>query len=251
MSDLLFNLYKDQLGVKNIHNESSLDKIIAIDREKVLQALDELQHKSTKDLANDFFNGDPKHVKNVLAEISHPFLYHIGMEINCPLEIALYGFKQDVAYFNEHLNDSLEVTRVLIFSASDAFQNRVNAYTGVMRIWLKMRHGEYMLELFDIHRSIDLDKLIAQHQQSIYDDIWHYAMYINYADQVKWLHEYCQIIVEKNPTYELPFKSVINNKNDGSVLTKIINRSKKIEIEFVTGTFVTGPIPSSSFGSTP
>lgn len=248
MTHLLFNLYRKQLAVKNIHHETELATLISIDQKKILLALDELQHKSTDALVNDFFSHQPKHVTDILAEVSHPFLYHIGMEINCPLEIALYNLKQNVDYLNQQLDDSLKVTRVLIFSASPAFQRRVNAYTSVIRIWVKLRHGEYMLELFDIHRPIDVNKLVAQSKHRLYDDIWHYALYLNEADQIKWLHKYCQMIVEKDSDYKLPFKAVINNKNDGSFLTKVINIPKKIEIEFVTGTFVTGPIPSASLG---
>ncbi len=243
----LLNLYSDQLNIKGINNTDKLNQIINIDREKIIYAFNELHYKTTNDVINDFFSSTPETIIDIMEEISHPYLYHIGMEINCPLEIALYGFKQQVDYFNQQLDDKLEITRVLIFPASQAFQHRVNAYTEVMRIWITMSHGEYMLELFDIHRPIAIPELIINHAKEIRDDIWHYAFYIEHANQVKQLHQYCQALTQKNSHYLLPFDAVINNKHDGSVLTKIINLQKKLEIEFVTGTFVTGPIPSSSF----
>ncbi|EDN69764.1 hypothetical protein BGP_1979 [Beggiatoa sp. PS] len=58
------------------------------------------------------------------------------------------------------------------------------------------------------------------------------------------LHNYFKNLVEKHTIYHLPFQSIIDNKHDGSFLTKIINKQKKIEIEFVNGPFATGPIPS-------
>ncbi|MCK5867775.1 MAG: hypothetical protein KAG14_05185 [Mycoplasmataceae bacterium] len=251
MTKLLLDLYCKELKIKQIDNEMALNQIITIDREKIIYALNELRYKTTHDLTDEFFNHTPEIVSDIMAEISHSYLYHIGMESNCPLEITLYGFKQQIAYFNRQLDDKLEMTRVLIFPASQAFQQRVNAYTEVMRVWIKMSHGEYMLEFFNIHRPIVLSKLMMQHKKEIRDDIWHYALYINQAKQVKQLHQYCYNLSLKNTDYKLPFESVINNKNDGSVLTKIINKQKKLEIEFVTGTFVTGPIPSASLRPNP
>jgi len=249
MIKLLLALYHKQLNVKGITSEDTLNQIITIDREKIIYAINELHYKSTQKIITDFFSSTPEDVIDIMGEISHPYLYHIGMEINCPLELALYGFKQQIAYFNQQLEDNLEITRVLIFPASPAFQHRVNAYTDVMRIWIKMSHGNYMLEFFDIHRSLRLPELTLKHKKDVRDSIWHYAFYIEQANQVRQLHQYCQHLTQKNAHYKLPFESVINNIHDGSVLTKIINCQKELEIEFVTGTFVTGPIPTGTESS--
>ena len=244
MIENLLNLHKKTLDVKNIKTKQDLIKIIRLDFEKIIYALSELENKETPQLLKEFFSEHKEVVPDILAQLERSHLYHIGFEVNEPLELVLFGFKNSIKKFSQGLDGELKILRVLLFPASQAFQKRVNAYADIMRIWMQIRNHELMLELFDIHHPVDRVIPKNKYQVDVKDNIWHYAVYVDSAEKVRQLHNYFKNLVETHTIYHLPFKSIIDNKNDGSFLTKIINKQTKIEIEFVNGPFVTGPIPS-------
>jgi len=261
MIEKLLTLHNKPLGVKNIWTKQELIKIIRIDFEKILYALFELKSKSIPQLLNDFFSENKKIVPNILAKLEGKSLSHIGFEINEPLDIVLYGFNHVLNKFNQTFGTQLKIIKVFRFPASLAFQNRVNAFVEVLRIWIQLNNREVMLELFDIHHQIDTflleskskikkrgiinnnphanENFLINHSNAIApivtrDEIWHYAIYVDTSNEVTQLHNHFKRLVEENDIYKLPFESIVNNNNDGSFYTKVINQKKRMEIEFVT-----------------
>lgn len=241
--EALLTAYQIPLQQKHIFDTNALAQLIQIDVEKISLALAELHTQTVPNLLTEFLQSTPEYTDEVLSKLSSGRVYHVGLESNLPLELALYLFKYPLAHFNPDLAQAFEISRSLIFPASHAFQQRVQAYTEIMRIWLHHDNYKPMLELFDIHRPIDLKRLKSQHQHNIKDNIWHYAVYTTQEQVVEDLHHYFSELSRRCPQYQMPFTRVIRNQNDRSVLTKIINTAQHLEIEFVTGSFVTGPIP--------
>ncbi len=239
----LLNAYHLPLEQKHIFDEQALAQLIQIDVEKITYALEELENRDVASLMGDFLQSTPEQIDKVLAKLHNGRLYHVGLESNLPLELLQYLFKYPIANLNPDLAGYFDISRSLVFPASHAFQQRVQAYTEILRIWLHHDSAKPMLELFDIHRPIDLKRLQINHQKDVRDNIWHYAIYVREEGLVEELHRYFIEISRLHPQYQMPFSRIIRNKNDRSVLTKIINKAAHLEIEFVTGSFVTGPIP--------
>jgi len=253
MIDNLLHQHQKPLRVKNILDKQNLLKIIRVDYEKIVYALLELRNKPAFYVISDFFQKNDKHVvSKVMDKLKDEHLSHIGFEILEPLNLSEYGFEHGFNRFNEELGTEMRVTQVQRFPASQAFQDRVDAFTEIMRIWIQLDHREVMLELFDIHKpvneyflthhtatghTIDGENHIFPHAHTMYfakDDIWHYALDTETADDVLALHDYFKYLASHDDNYKLPFKDIVNNKNDGSFYTKIINKQRRIEIEFVT-----------------
>lgn len=252
MIDNLLHQYQKPLRVKNILNKQDLLKIIRVDYEKIVYALLELRNKPAFYVISDFFHKNDKHVSEVMNKLKGDYLSHIGFEVLEPLNLSEYGFEHGFNRFNEELGTDMFVTQVQRFPASQAFQDRVEAFTEIMRIWIQLDHREVMLELFDIHKpvneyflthntgtghAIDDENHVFPHAHTIYfakDEIWHYALDVNAADDVRALHDYFKQLASQDDNYLLPFTDIVNNKNDGSFYTKIINKQRRIEIEFVT-----------------
>lgn len=252
MIDNLLHQYQKPLRVKNILNKRDLLKIIRVDYEKIVYALLELRNKPAFYVISDFFHKNNTHVSKVMSKLKGDYLSHIGFEVLEPLNLSEYGFEHGFNRFNKELGTDMYVTQVQRFPASQAFQDRVEAFTEIMRIWIQLDNREVMLELFDIHKPVNEyflthntgtnhaigdDNHIFPHAHSIYfakDEIWHYALDVNAADDVRVLHDYFKYLAGQNDNYLLPFTDIVNNKNDGSFYTKIINKQRRIEIEFVT-----------------
>ncbi|WP_353570972.1 hypothetical protein [Candidatus Albibeggiatoa sp. nov. BB20] len=252
MIDNLLHQHQKPLQVKNILDKQNLLKIIRVDYEKIMYALLELRNKPAFYVISDFFQKNDKHVSQVMDKLKDEHLSHIGFEILEPLNLSEYGFEHGFNRFNQELGTEMCVTQVQRFPASQAFQDRVDAFTEIMRIWIQLDHREVMLELFDIHKpvndyflthntatghAIDDEQHIFPHAHTICfakDDIWHYALDTETSDDVLALHDYFKYLASHDDHYILPFKEIVNNKNDGSFYTKIINTQRQIEIEFVT-----------------
>ncbi len=248
----LLHQHQKPLKVKHIFNKQDFISIVRVDYEKIMYALLELRNKPAFYIINDFFHKNEKHVREVMTKLKGDYLSHIGFEILEPLDLSEYGFEYGFNRFNEELGTEMYVTQIQRFPASQAFQDRVKAFTEIMRIWIQLDEREVMLELFDIHKPVDDyflarnttnirticdNKYIFPHAHTIYfakDEIWHYALDVNTADNVRVLHNYFQYLANQDDDYFLPFKEIVNNKNDGSFYTKIINKQRRIEIEFVT-----------------
>lgn len=238
----LLSLHEETLAVKNIKTRQELIKIMRLDYEKIVYSLSELIEKETPLLIKNFFSENEELVPEILVQLNGRNLYHIGFEINEPLDLVLYGFKHRIKNLSQRLGAEIKILRILFFPASQAFQNRVKAYADIMRIWLQVDNRELMLELFDIHHPVH--QVLTEHRHCIdlKDSIWHYAFYVDSADKVRILHNNFKRLAEKSNAYHMPFESIIINRHDGSFLTKIINIKKNIEVEFVNSPFKPGPV---------
>lgn len=155
MIDNLLHQHQKPLQVKRILNKQDLIKIIRIDYEKIVYALLELRNKPAFYVISDFFHKNDKHIAQVMSKLRGEHLSHIGFEVLEPLDLSEYGFEHGFNRFNEELGTEMYVTQIQRFPASQAFQDRVEAFTEIMRIWIQLDHREVMLELFDIHKPVN------------------------------------------------------------------------------------------------
>ena len=257
--DELLRGYQDSLDLKNIHTRQELLHIARIDMEKIISRLFDVQNSTVADVVSHFFDADQALVPEILARLDEKFLYHCGFEIYEPLDLIVsHGFRHWVKKFNQVLDARIHIGEALRFPASQAFQDRVQASVEIMRLWIHVDDHPLMLELFDIQRPVapflpdcktmkhrSLPRLLPGSPSSYApyysasqlfknDTIWHYAIYVERPEQVLHIHQAFQDYVHRNPGYELPFTSIVQNKYDGSFYTKIIHRRRGIELEFVT-----------------
>ena len=164
-------LYGNRLGDKNVLTKQDLAAIIKIDNEKICFALIELMTRNVADILQEFFGEDSEVVPLISASSKDAELCHVGFEIYEPLDLVLQGFSQTFDKLNRNSGSRFAVRKILRFPASQAFQNRVNAFTEILRIWVEMDGRQFMLELFDIHRPVDIFSLERKHRfcQSIAD----------------------------------------------------------------------------------
>lgn len=257
----LLKAHAPALQTKQVTDEQALRAIICIDFERILHALVEVKQTSAHEIVREFFTEHAGSIPTAIEHVAVPGLYHVGFEIYEPMDLVLQGFEYWIARLNQRLGMRVEVSNFLRFPASQAFQQRVNAYVEIMRIWVRVDGQTLMLELFDIHHPVVAalpvqdDPLYLYHVQPeallrhgqvsprhrqamnyLYqnDSIWHYAVYVKSRQQVLQLHEYFQSLVRHAPEYRLPFSAIVQNQHDGSFYTKLINTQRKLEIEFVT-----------------
>ncbi|MBF0119798.1 MAG: hypothetical protein HQK79_13265 [Desulfobacterales bacterium] len=240
----LLAIYNEPLAKKNIKTNEELLKVIRIDFEKMIYALLEIKNKKAFQVISDIFNEDKNKIIEIITGLEGKGIYHLGFEVNQPMDLILYSFNYWINKFNLYFNSAgneIKIVKLFRFPASQAFQKRVNAYVEIMRIWIEIDKHEEMLELFDIYHPVaitmngkksmdrpNINRLLAG------DNIWHYAIYVDNPDKVKKLHSYFKILSVQNTIYGLPFQEIVNNTHDGSLYTKIINKEKKMELEFVT-----------------
>ncbi len=258
----LFSLHRQSLAAKTILTPEALLKAIRIDFEKILFALLEVRNKTCPQLLHDFFGSDTQAVLDILPALKERSIYHLGFEVNQPMDLILYSFDYWINKFNAHFSATQERLRAVKrqrFPASREFQRRVKAYVEILRIWIELDGQVQMLELFDIHHgaAVTLDRYEADglrmqnaRPQSLAetrtdyqgavarllagDAIWHYAVYVDQPEEVARLHSHFQALSGRDSAYELPFSALVNNTHDGSLYTKIINRARNMELEFVT-----------------
>jgi hypothetical protein len=254
----LLSLYREQLCAKGVTSRPDLIKIIRMDFVKMIYALLEARNKTGFQVINDIFMERKDDILGLLDESEGERLYHIGFEVNQPMDLVLYSFHYWIKKFNQtfgHGRDILDVLKFLRFPASQAFQKRVNAYVEIMRIWIRIDEREVMLELFDIHHPLSIletrcktgeetgeqgaiDSHVDYHFEIAglfaEDAIWHYAVYMKDPRRVAGLHDVFIKMAGSDNRFHLPFASLVRNPHDGSLYTKMINRQKHMEIEFVT-----------------
>lgn len=257
----LLSAHDGALRVKEITDSQALRAIICIDFERILHALVEVKEYTAQEVLTDFFAEQTAMLPTAKENVAVPELYHVGFEIYEPMDMVLQGFHYWIGRLNQLLGMRVKVKDFLRFPASQAFQDRVNAYVEIMRIWVQVDGQELMLELFDIHHPLKNSlppfnvplyqyhvqpesllhhgKVSAHHRQAMQhlyqnDSIWHYAVYVESRKQVLQLHETFKTLVRHSPNYRLPFADIVQNQYDGSFYTKLINAQRKLEIEFVT-----------------
>ncbi len=253
----LMQKYREALSVKQIDDERTFRKILCRDYEKILHALVELKSVQLDSLlCDDFFRTEPGLAVDILAMTKNRRLNHIGFEIIEPIELILHGIEYWVEHLNKNLGISIEVKKYLRFPASKNFQQRVNAATEIMCIWLQVEDQVLMLELFDIsrsHKNLPPDKsgviyhitpemLFADNRragnhreamQSLFgnDAIWHYSIGLSAREDVDQLHERLGALANRNSHYKMAYAVPVENKYDGTYHTKLINVDQHLELE--------------------
>lgn len=253
----LLDTYSDLLGRKNVHTKQRLLEIIKLDLDKLTHALLEVKAQRANVVLSNFFAGQSELLPQISASLVQDSIYHLGFEIHEPLDLVLQGMDHWIAKTRRTMRCDLQISDVLRFPASPQFQQRVGAYTEIMRIWIQVEGRRLMLELFDMHRPVDnfLDagrpklthrnfdclvtrkKVLAEDtrrsaQLFNTDSIWHYAFHVQ-MDDVMQLHADLQALAAQDATYLLPYQAPVHNPGDGSFHTKIINQKIGQELEFV------------------
>ena len=255
----MLHTWREPLAVKNIHTQHDLLEIIKVDFEKIIHALLEAYSRPVQQIAADFFAGQPDILEEMLPIVEGKYPYHLGFEVHEPLDLVVLGFEAWFAKARQSLGINIQVSKMLRFPASQAFQSRVGAYTEIMRIWIQMNQRKIMLELFDIHHplrfSLPATHRVTNHRvlnglnlqrgflpghhhtmrQLFHDDpIWHYAIYVDSPEQVRALHKRFQELAAQHSQYRQACQNPIENLHDGSFHTKITYQTSRLELEFVT-----------------
>lgn len=253
----LMQKHRAALAIKHINDERTFRKILCRDYEKILHALVELKTVQLPHLLTDtFFSHTPTVAEDILSKVINSKLNHIGFEIIEPIDLVLHGIVYWVEHLNKNLDLSIEVKKYLRFPASQNFQRRVNAATEILCIWLQVEDQVLMLEFFDIARShehLPADKngvfyhmtpeklLLDNHpaenhkhaMQALFgnDSIWHYSVGLATREHVDSLHEQLGLLAQHHAQYQMAYSVPIENKNDGTYHTKIINLEYHLELE--------------------
>ncbi len=260
LSDDLLRSHRDLLGRKNIRNKGQLLQLIKIDLDKLTHALVEVKENRAPAVLKTFFEQSSVNGTDIHGHLADQRIYHVGFEIHEPIDLVLYGINHWIEQSRRSLGVAMRVRDRLRFPASAAFQQRVGAYTEILRIWLEADDTVLMLELFDIHRPADsvlrdAPRPIHRNFHGLFrdpetehgrrlnrlfetDPIWHYALYVKGPADVLELHSQLQALAASNSNYVLPYGAPVYNRHDLSFHTKIVKPANematRLELEFVT-----------------
>lgn len=235
----LFQQYQKTLQIKEIGDERTLAQAIEFDFKKAFYALTEIQSVDVNQILKNFFL-DATIMPELLVQ---PLgLNHIGFECCQPLDVVLKNLPNWLEKFSLGFQESVILKKSLRFSASKAFQQRVNAKVEILCLWIQIKEKLLMLELFDIAHPITnlLQNNVGEFasQQAAMDaffsgdNIWHYSVNVGEQEQVESLHQELQTLCERNSDYKLAYEAPIQNQYDGSFHTKLINLKCHLELEF-------------------
>lgn len=249
---------RDLLERKGICSKQELLRMFKLDMVHILNALWEVHDGSAELVTHEFFGEAPALIPVVNGALQHNFIYHLGFECYEPLDLLLYGFEHWMKRTREQSSLDIHVSGYQRFTASNAFEHRVGATTEILRIWVKLGERELMLELFDIHRPHSANELlrtgmpvnrapadspVRRGMEQVprirtalslsQDPVWHYALYAQSAERVHSLHSHFQQLVAESPHYRLAYQSPVENAGDGSVHTKLLNVTRRLELEIV------------------
>lgn len=250
---LLLTAYSSLLNTKQIDNEQALSEVLDCDFEKVFHALVEIQSVDVDQVLENFFSDCSISVPPILANNGNYKLSHVGFEICEPLDIVMENLPLWLEKLSSIFEKPVTLKKELRFSASAAFQKRVNAAVEILCLWLQIDEQLLMLELFDIAHPIthllpdqqtllnpsDSDKheshqALAMRYLFQNDSIWHYSISVGNKEVVQQLHEEFTMLTIQQPHYKLAYPAPIQNHYDGSFHTKLINVTQHLELEFVT-----------------
>ncbi len=250
---LLLNTYSSLLNTKQIDNEQALSEVLSCDFEKVFHALVEIQSVDANQVLENFFSDCSISIPPILVNNCSYKLSHVGFEICEPLDIVMENLPLWIEKLSSIFSKTVTLKKELRFSASVAFQKRVNATVEILCLWLQIDEQLLMLELFDIAHPIthllpsgqtllnpfDANKnephqALAMRYFFQNDSIWHYSISVGNKEVVQQLHEEFTILTTQQPHYKLAYPTPIQNHYDGSFHTKLIDVTQHLELEFVT-----------------
>lgn len=261
--DELLRVHSEPLQRKNICSKQDLIQVIKLDLDKLTHGLVELHDTAASDILQDFFADSAMDVADVDRRLQQPYINHVGFEIFEPLDLTVFGIRHWIELSKATLGANIKIQTSLRFPASAAFQQRVGAYTEILRIGLRVNERMLMLELFDISRPLDEVLRAGRHnpthrnfhglfsdehappghrqrlaQLFASDRIWHYAFHVGHPADVSALHTQLQTLAAADTAFTVPYEQPIHNKHDQSFHTKVISHATatraRMEIEFVT-----------------
>ena len=262
LSEELLREHGELLEKKKICSKRELIRVIKWDLDKLAQALLEVKEGGAAAVLQDFFVHSDINHSEIRGKLTDESIYHLGFEIHEPLDLVLYGINHWIEHSRRALGAKMRIRNFLRFPASQAFQERVGAFTEIMRIWIETGERVLMLELFDIYRptdSVPASAPTARHRNftSLFrppgsgdgnvqgltrlfgpDEIWHYALHVRLPADVVEIHQQLKGLQAQSPHYVLPYDVPVHNPHDDSFHTKIVRRQGtaggRLEIEFVT-----------------
>ncbi len=260
--DELLRTHRESLARKSIHRKQDLIKVIKLDLDKLTHALLEVQETQAKDILEDFFADTDMDLEQFDLRLQAPYINHVGFEIHEPLDLVLFGIQHWIEQSRIKLGAEIQIQGSLRFPASQAFQQRVGAYTEILRIRLLVNGRVLMLELFDIqhslsgllragshrmtHRNFDglfrQEEFLPGHRERLAqlfasDQIWHYAFHVKRPEDVMVLHDQIQSLAARAPWLRVAYAQPVHNPHDRSLHTKVISQGAdraRSEVEFVT-----------------
>lgn len=261
LCDGMLASHTELLARKNIRAKRELIQIIKVDLDKLAHAMLEVKERRPEAVLSDFLGESLAAHPGILGRLAEDRIYHVGFEVHEPMDLVLFGIDHWIHQAKLALGVEMRVKSFMRFPASAAFQQRVAAYTEIMRIWLEVNERTLMLELFDIHRPVD-DKITAGlveithrnfdglfldpvpgHERRMArlfgaDAIWHYALHVKTPADVLDLQSEFEALAGSNTEYFLPYTAPVHNQHDHSFHTKIVRRAnaagRRMELEFVT-----------------
>jgi hypothetical protein len=250
----LLQQHQAVLQTKQLDNAAALTQVLHFDFEKVLHALIEIQSVNVGQVLNNFFQDFSSELPALISKADKHQLSHVGFCCCEPLDLVIANLPTWLTQLSTLFSKPVTLKKQLRFTASQAFQQRVNAFVEIFCIWLQIGEQELMLELFDIGRPIA--KVLPGGENSLYlinankldsqqhaaamqylfqnDTIWHYSISVANRAAVLQLHEDFKQLTVQQPQYKLAYPAPIQNQYDGSFHTKLINLTRHLELEFVT-----------------
>ena len=258
----LLEAHRPLLALKNIHNKRDLIQSIKLDLDKLTHALIEVRQGSASEVLRQFFAGVEVDSADIESRLVNDRICHVGFEINEPLDLVLHGIRQWIDRSNRTVGGNMRIQNYLRFPASEAFQQRVGSFTEIMRISLEVDGRGLLLELFDIHRPVDITSKASaaaprhrnfaplakdetagpEHRRRLSelfapDEIWHYALHVRQPGDVVALHDKLESLMQANPGYRMAYPAPVRNRHDSSLHTKLVRLGigrERLELELVT-----------------
>jgi hypothetical protein len=250
------------LAKKRLDSPSGLLLAVRLDMVKAYYVLAEIHNRTTVEVIEEFFAGQPDLIAEILPKVDQPRLHHLGFEVHEPHDLILPGFYRWSQQFSRWLDKPVQINDTLRFPSSTNFQERVGAYTEMMQVWVEVEGRELLIEMFDIYRprpnAWQLDKRAINFSRwsarcrgfdsgqthvtlmalLAGDEIWHYGIHVSDPAAVEALHNRFQEFIQDKAHYKLAYKQPVGNPRDMSFHTKILNKQLSLEIEFLTQNLV-------------
>lgn len=144
------------LESKGIVGKQLLLRGVRKDFTRIRHALLEVSSRSPESLLRSFFADEPGIRRLVGDAVQDKHINHLGFEVHEPLDLIIYGFQHWIERGRELEGMDVQLISSHRFTASRELQQRVNAYSEILRLSLSVEGQELMLELFDIHRPMPL-----------------------------------------------------------------------------------------------
>ena len=231
------------LATKGIGDVPALRAAICADLARLRQGARLLATHEGERILGEICAGQPALSDLLRAYVAKAQLDHVGFEVCEPLDLIEAGLRPWTGPGEPPPGPwrALRVQRVLRFPASRAYMARAACAIEIMRLWVEWEGQPLLLELFDAHRPPRLRRGGRTAGPSAAgagdpfdgDAVFHYAFALPDADDVRALHGELLALSRRGAGFTVPFKEAVENDGDGSVYTRLIHRSSRLELELV------------------